>query len=348
MKYTVRLLVFGAIANLLWACVPEPVIEVTIEDFTGMIEENPTNGDVVGTLNITTNTGSVSLEVTEEDPAGAIAISASGEVTVADASLFDFEANPTITATVVGTNQNATTTATLTISLTDVANVSLDDFTASVAENPLLGQALGTVTAAGESSAFTFALSDQSPAGALAIDETTGALSVANPALFVFADNPSITATVSASSQGTTAAASVTVTVTEVAPTFNIWTGPTMTFTKAEEADPTLEANQDRLTNSVWITRGNDGGQIYNAVTESVADKDDSPADTEWAFGNTAEIATLTFGTFRGALGKPKDIVGRDLVLHLISDDVYIDVKFTAWSASKKGGFTYERSTSEE
>jgi len=47
------------------------------------------------------------------------------------------------------------------------------------------------------------------------------------------------------------------------------WDGPTMTFTKADNADPTLEANQDRITSNVWLTRGNSGGQIYNAKTES-------------------------------------------------------------------------------
>lgn len=36
-----------------------------------------------------------------------------------------------------------------------------------------------------------------------------------------------------------------------------IWAGTDLTFTKAANADWTLEANQDRLTNNVWITRQN-------------------------------------------------------------------------------------------
>ncbi|HAA13224.1 MAG TPA: hypothetical protein DCE41_16635 [Cytophagales bacterium] len=348
MKYAIRLLVFGALVNFMWSCVPEPVIEVTIDDFTGSIEENPEDGAVIGNLEITTNSGTVTLEITDQTPEGAIAISSNGEVTVADASLFDFETNPTITATVVGTNQNATASATVSVSLTDIANVSLLDFITTVAENPNAGQTLGTVIAAGETGEFTFSLSDQSPAGAMAIDQNTGELTVANAALFVFADNPTITATVSATSQGTTATASITITLSEVAPVFHIWSGPIMTFTKADGADPGLPANQDRFTESVFITRGNSGGQIYNAVTELSATSATSPADTEWAFGTTADVASLNFGTFRGALGKPKDIVGQDLVLHLITDDVYIDVKFTSWSTNRLGGFAYERSTSEE
>lgn len=42
-----------------------------------------------------------------------------------------------------------------------------------------------------------------------------------------------------------------------------IWTGADLTFTKTGSSDWTLEANQDRLTNNVWITRQNKKS-IYN------------------------------------------------------------------------------------
>jgi len=122
------------------------------------------------------------------------------------------------------------------------------------------------------------------------------------------------------------------------------WDGPLMTFTKADNADPTLEANQDRITSNVWLTRGNDGGQIYNAKTESSSSKSSSPADTRWAFGTTSNLGSLTFSTFRGTT-KPKNAVGQNMVLNLVSADIYIDIKFTSWSSGKQGGFTYERST---
>lgn len=41
---------------------------------------------------------------------------------------------------------------------------------------------------------------------------------------------------------------------------FEIWTGTNTTFTKESGADPSLEANQDRISDNVWITRGNEGG----------------------------------------------------------------------------------------
>lgn len=126
----------------------------------------------------------------------------------------------------------------------------------------------------------------------------------------------------------------------------SIWNGPKITFTKADNADPNDPANQDRLTDNVALTRGNQGGQIYNALSESTANKSTSPAGTEWAVGSIEEINTLRFEPFRSAVDSPQDIVGKDLILHLIEDDVYLEIKFTAWSAGRRGGFRYERSSS--
>ncbi|MEM1324669.1 MAG: hypothetical protein AAGI23_01885 [Bacteroidota bacterium] len=127
--------------------------------------------------------------------------------------------------------------------------------------------------------------------------------------------------------------------------TATIWDGPTTTFSKAAEADPTLAENQDRLTARVQLTRGNDGGQIYNAATEDSADKTNSPAGTLWAIGTLEERENLTFEAFRAAVGSPKDVVGKDLVLRLVDDNIFVAVKFTEWAQRKGGGFTYERST---
>lgn len=126
--------------------------------------------------------------------------------------------------------------------------------------------------------------------------------------------------------------------------TSNIWDGPMISFSKADGADFTLESNQDRITPNVWITRGN-AGQIFNIAKESSADKADSPAGTLWAKGTVDNIDNLTFRPFRIGVGQPKAVVGSDLVLYLIEDNVYITVKFTSWSQGQKGGFAYERST---
>ena len=131
----------------------------------------------------------------------------------------------------------------------------------------------------------------------------------------------------------------------------NIWSGATVSFSKPDGGDPELPANQDRLTSNVWITRDNNndpnkgGGQIYNIAKESVANKQTSPAETEWAIGNISQLSTLSFKNFRTAVGSPQDIVGKNLVLHLKVEDIYLSVKFTSWSRDGKGGFAYERSS---
>lgn len=128
-------------------------------------------------------------------------------------------------------------------------------------------------------------------------------------------------------------------------PTGTIWSGSTVNFIKENGPDPQDPSNQDRLTDKVWITRGNNGGQIYNILSESSADKDDSPTGTEWAIGTTDNVSSLNFKPFRSAVGEPKGVVGKNLVMHLIEDDIYLNVTFTSWSQNKQGGFSYNRAT---
>lgn len=128
-----------------------------------------------------------------------------------------------------------------------------------------------------------------------------------------------------------------------------IWTGPKTTFTKADGADWTQPANQDRITPNVWITRANNQG-IFNIKIESNFDgtNRDSPKDTEWAFGTTSNIATLTFKNWADTIDNLPllNMLNNDMVLHLITDNIYIDIKFLSWtSGGTGGGFSYERST---
>ena len=128
-----------------------------------------------------------------------------------------------------------------------------------------------------------------------------------------------------------------------------VWTGPQTNFSKTNLANPSLAANQDHLTDHVWITRGNSQG-IYNAKTETFFTHFSSPADTEWADGTTANYNSLSYTNWNAwakikHLGPPST-VGVNAVLHLKSDDIYLDLKFTSWDTSGVGGaFSYTRST---
>ena len=130
--------------------------------------------------------------------------------------------------------------------------VSISDFTGSIDENPDAGTSIGTVSANTNNGDVTFEIVSQTPAGAVAINTGTGELTVADAALFVAATNPTITGTVRATNGNVTAEASFTITVNATDDgnenQFNIYTGDLITFTKADGADPTDEANQDRIT----------------------------------------------------------------------------------------------------
>jgi len=136
--------------------------------------------------------------------------------------------------------------------------------------------------------------------------------------------------------------------------------GTNFDFEKQDYEDPTLEDNQDRITDNVWITRGDNQG-LYNAENESSFSYGFSPSDTQWADGSATNYESLTFRTWfqwactdtgdcpLGASGPP-DKVNVDAVLHLITDDVYIDIKFLAWTSGSGdpnsnpgGGFSYTR-----
>lgn len=125
-----------------------------------------------------------------------------------------------------------------------------------------------------------------------------------------------------------------------------VWNGPTVSFTKLGFADWTQPQNQDRITTNVWITRGNSQGPI-NAKTESLFTHLLSPADTQWASGQLGDYATLTYSDWdTWAAHFPPGTVGVDAVVHLVTDDIYLSLKFTSWAGGNSGGgFSYDRST---
>jgi hypothetical protein len=124
-----------------------------------------------------------------------------------------------------------------------------------------------------------------------------------------------------------------------------LWTGPTIIYSQPTP-DPTQVSNQDRITSVVWLTRATSKG-LFNAYSETNAGTL-SPADTEWAFGTISNYASLPYTNWLVWLNgqSPVTLVGKQVVLHLISEDIYISLQFTGWSSGGAGGFAYERSTS--
>jgi len=144
--------------------------------------------------------------------------------------------------------------------------------------------------------------------------------------------------------------AATVIAVAQAAGAQQFFEGYDVVYDKAPFADWMLEANQDRITDNVWITRADTKG-IFNIAQEASytgsGTVGNSPLDTEWAFGNAVNFVSLTFTTWAVAAGGNPgfNLVGQDMVVHLITDDMYFDIRFTNWGGGDGGGgrVRYER-----
>ena len=119
-----------------------------------------------------------------------------------------------------------------------------------------------------------------------------------------------------------------------------------VTFTKENNADWTLEANQDRITDNVWITRQNNQG-IYNAFDQASypGNAVGGPSNTEWKLGSSTEPGTYT-SWVSAVQNNPAQYCNNDNVmsLHIIDLDLYFDVVWHNFTGSNGGGgFSYTR-----
>ncbi len=177
------------------------------------ISETASNGDVVGVTAFASDTDAtdtVTYSLTD-DAGGRFAIdAATGVVTVADASLLDYETATGHTITVQATSTDGSTeTKTLTISLSDdtsefaVTPVADTDAAADgVSESASDGDTVGITAFASDGDAtdtITYSLTDDA-GGRFTIDATTGVVTVADASLLDYETATSHTITVQATS----------------------------------------------------------------------------------------------------------------------------------------------------
>uniref|UniRef100_UPI0040480CB7 cadherin repeat domain-containing protein n=1 Tax=Flavobacterium sp. TaxID=239 RepID=UPI0040480CB7 len=94
---------------------------VNLQDLAVTIDENPTNGQVIGTVQ-SNSANPLTFSIVSQSPSGALEIDATtGELTVLDAGVYDFETNPTITAVI--SSSEAVNTATVTVNLVNVNEI---------------------------------------------------------------------------------------------------------------------------------------------------------------------------------------------------------------------------------
>jgi len=100
------------------------------------------------------------------------------------------------------------------------------------------------------------------------------------------------------------------------------------------------------IPGAVSLTR-NGNHWLYNTNVDMLGADVGTPSDTEWAFGSLANCANLTyqsFDSFRNFNLSGVLLSGGPMVCHLINENIYLSVQFTAWPHGG-GAFAYMRST---
>lgn len=121
-----------------------------------------------------------------------------------------------------------------------------------------------------------------------------------------------------------------------------LWTGSSIDFTQSDSVTADV-----LIPGAVSLTR-NFRQWLYNANVDP-GPIVGSPSDTEWAFGDLADYASLTYKTFdQYRNGDLSGVLVTDppspMVVHLINENIYLQLTFTAWPPGG-GFFSYTRST---
>ena len=129
-------------------------------------------------------------------------------------------------------------------------------------------------------------------------------------------------------------------------------------FRKENYADPNDPENQDRITDELWITRGNSQG-FYNAYTDNGWNwSDEGPEGTEWHWGsmdnNDHDWTNWRNAVYQSGTG-PNDALDGEyngapsiMSMHIIDTDLYYEFHFTWWQCcGGGGGFEYRRQVDE-
>ena len=129
--------------------------------------------------------------------------------------------------------------------------------------------------------------------------------------------------------------------------TANILASETVFFTKADSADWTLEENQDRITDNVWITRKHNQSLFNIAQEDGYSGTAGSPIGTLWANTTTAAAESASYTNFVSMHGgSTQSIINNTISLYLPQDDLYFDVVFTSYTGGNNGGgFSYSRTS---
>ena len=281
------------------------------------VSEAAVDGAVVGITAFATDAdGTDNVTYTlSNDAGGAFAIDAvSGVVTVADASLIDFEGASSMTIEVTATSDDgSTSTQSYSVAITDtdefdVSAIVDTDLTGNQVSEATLDGAVVGITAfafdADGSDNVTYSLSNDA-GGAFAIDAVSGVVTVADASLIDFEGASSMTIEVTATSDdGSTSTQSYSVAITDT-DEFDVSAIVDTDLTGNQVSEATLDgatvgitafASDLDGTDSVTYSLSNDAGGAFaiDAATGVVTVADASLIDHETASSMTIEVTATS------------------------------------------------------
>lgn len=213
-KIKVVLLAFIVVG--LFSCKKETTVkvqEITLKDQTFTVNENSAANTIIGSVVASVDSGTIMYSIKNQSISGAMSINSStGELKVAKESVFDYETNTTLTATVTAKSGSNSKESKITVNITDVPDtLNSTNQTFTVDENLATGALIGTFQVNSDMSNIEYSISNQSVAGALEINSSTGQLKVAQKSIFDYETNPTIMADVTAKSGDASTKSKVTI-----------------------------------------------------------------------------------------------------------------------------------------
>ena len=196
-----------------------------VDDQSFTIAENSANGTVVGTIVATDPNVGQALSYALTGTAFAVNPT-TGQITVADSALLNFETTPSFVLTATVTDNGTPTlndTAVITINLSDVNEAPVvNDQTFTIAENSANGTVVGTIVSTDPDAGQTrsYAVTGGTGQTAFLVNATTGQITVADSTLLDFETTPSFILNVTVTDSGSpqlSDTAVITINLTDVA-----------------------------------------------------------------------------------------------------------------------------------
>ncbi len=265
------------------------------------VSEKSTNGEVIGTITATDPdvADTLSYSITGGTGAGIFSInSTTGKITVANASVLDYETTPSYTLDILVSDNGTpvkTASTTVTIDVLDVPENTAPTVTGfgpvSVDENLSIGTVLGTVTSTDpQSDTVTYSITAGNTGGMFSINSTTGVITLAGSPDFESISSYTLTVTGTDNGFGNLSDSEIiTININDVneVPVIDGWT------------QVSIEDFESGATGWTDNTTTNGGSILTNYLGQHSMDAGLENTYKTYALSGTQDYTTISFDFYR-------------------------------------------------